>query len=501
MRARDTDLRVFLGIPYAAPPTGPLRWREPQPVERWAGVRNAIEFGPRCAQPTLFSITFRSTQMSEDCLYLNVWTPASGNEEKLPVLVYFHGGNFDVGDGSQPRYDGANLAARGIITVTLNYRLGAFGFLTLPELGRESPHGKTGNYGLLDQHAALEWVRDNIAAFGGDPDKVAIAGDSAGAFSVNAHMASPLSRGLFARAIGFSGGAFAPLMTMPQHKATSLSDLFLRKIGRRSLASLRAMSTASLLARTVTSEQHTVPFWPSVDGRFLPKSPADIFGNGSQAKVPLLVGSNLYAGHDDMVLDGVPPTAQNWQHVLRERFGDRSGEALSFYPGDSGTQIKESARALATDDWISHAVWRWMDMHRQTSLARIYFYGYTHRHATEESDDITAIRSVQPSNANEAAFALDNLDHHASHGWSAEDREVSRVFSGYVEQFVKDANPNRAGLPTWASVRDAPPGRILHVIGADTQRATGDLAARHTLLQARYTEEEAGQKQQQPPIK
>ncbi|PPK44207.1 para-nitrobenzyl esterase [Trinickia symbiotica] len=492
MRVGETDLRVFLGIPYAAPPIGTLRWREPKPVERWAGVRRAIEFGPRCMQAPPYEITFRSAQMSEDCLYLNVWTPASGQEKKLPVLVYFHGGNFDVGDGSEPRYDGGNLAARGIVTVTLNYRLGAFGFLALPELESESPHGTAGNYGLLDQHAALEWVRDNIAAFGGDPAQVTIAGDSAGAFSVSTHMASPLSRGLFARAVGFSGGAFRPQLALPRDLARALSTVFSWTSGRTSVESLRAAPADSILAVTGLTGHPAIAFWPSVDGRFLPKAPGGIFASGSQAHVPLLVGSDLYVGHHDMALKGAAPTPQNWQHVLKERFGDRSGEAHALYPGQSEEEIKRSASALAGDEWVGHSARRWMTRHRQTSLARIYFYGYTHRHPIAPNEEDFPDPVVRPWNAKEALFALDNLDSRPSYPWSADDREISRVFSGHVEQFIKDGNPNRAGLPTWPAVQDTREGSLRHAIGADKQRAAQDVDARHALLEASYAVRKAG---------
>src|SRR5229473_430074 len=201
-----TGIHMFKGVPFAQPQVGDLRWKEPQPRENWAGVRKADQFGPRCPQRPVFGdMNFRSNGMSEDCLYLNIWTPAKSANAKLPVLVYFYGGGFIAGDGSEPRYDGESLATKGIVTVTLNYRLDVFGFFSHPELTKESPHHASGNYGLLDQHAALLWVKRNIAAFGGDPNKITIGGESAGSLSVSAHMASPLSKDLIAGAIGESG--------------------------------------------------------------------------------------------------------------------------------------------------------------------------------------------------------------------------------------------------------------------------------------------------------
>src|ERR671926_431590 len=228
-------VRAFKGIPYASAPVGELRWRPPQPVKAWEGVRRAEKFGPRCMQHPVFGdMNFRSDGMSEDCLYLNVWTPAKSAREKLPVLVYFYGGGFIAGDGSEPRYDGEALARRGIVTVTLNYRLGLFGFFAHPELSKESPQHASGNYGLLDQAAALRWVHDNIAAFGGDPRRVTVAGESAGSVSVSAQMASPLSKDLIAGAIGESGSIMATLPAVPLPQAEQSGAKFAADPGANS---------------------------------------------------------------------------------------------------------------------------------------------------------------------------------------------------------------------------------------------------------------------------
>src|SRR5690349_18412021 len=287
--AAKDGVRSFKGIPFGQPPVGDLRWREPQPVKNWSGVRNADEFGPRCMQRTGpgSDYWFRSNGMSEDCLYLNVWTPAKSSNEKLPVLVYIFGGGFQNGDGSEPRYDGENMARKGMVAVTLNYRTNIFGFFVHPELAKESPHHAAGNYGLLDQVAALQWVRKNIAAFGGDPDHVTIAGESAGSISVSALMASPLSKKLFAGAIGESGAAISTLPPLPLAEAEQNGVKFAAAAEANSLAALRAMSAEQIQAAAAKAQ---VRFSTAMDGYFLAKTLTEVFEAGEQSKVPLLEG-------------------------------------------------------------------------------------------------------------------------------------------------------------------------------------------------------------------
>ncbi len=263
-----SGVREFKGIPFAAPPVGDLRWAPPQPAKNWNGVRQANQFGPRCMQQALFGdMGFRSNGMSEDCLYLNVWTPAKAPQEKLPVMVYFFGGGFQAGDGSEPRYDGESMAGKGIVAVTVNYRLGVFGFLAHPDLTKNSPHHASGNYALLDQNAALQWVKKNIAAFGGDPARVTIAGESAGSIAVSAQMASPLSKDLIAGAIGESGSLLATLAPVPLAKAEESGVNFATAAGATSLAALRAMTTAQIskqrrnLGHHVSESQSMDIFW------------------------------------------------------------------------------------------------------------------------------------------------------------------------------------------------------------------------------------------------
>src|SRR5579862_3376906 len=269
--APKNGVRTYKGIPFAQPPVGDLRWREPQPVRNWTVARNADQFGPRCMQRTApgADYWFRSNGMSEDCLYLNVWVPAKSENEKLPVLVYIFGGGFQNGDGSEPRYDGESMASRGIVAVSVNYRTNIFGFFVHPELTKESPHHAAGNYGLLDQVAALRWVQKNIAAFGGDPARVTVAGESAGSISVSALMASPLSKELMAGAIGESGAAFSSLPPQPLADAEQKGVKFAAAAGVNTLADLRAMTAEQI--QEAAAKTQGVRFSTAMDGYFLAK--------------------------------------------------------------------------------------------------------------------------------------------------------------------------------------------------------------------------------------
>jgi len=475
-----TGLNEFKGIPYAAPPVGPLRWKAPQPVAAWTGTKQADRFGPRCMQRPLYSdMVFRSHGMSEDCLYLNVWTPAHSSNETLPVLVYFYGGGFHTGDGSEHRYDGASLARRGMVTVTVNYRVDVFGFLALPALAAESPEHATGNYGLLDQNAALRWVRQNIAAFGGDPNQVTIGGESAGSMSVSAQMASPLSKGLMQRAIGESGAVLGNLKPRPLALAEQQGQTFEQHVGAHSLDQLRAMDANALLK--ATGDKDVPDFVPTIDGYFFPRSPEAIYQAGEQAHIPLLVGSNSQEGDYLSLLDNKPPTPANYRAAMEKRFGAHAAEALKLYPGNTPAEVKASGTAFEGDDFIAFATWRWMNLQHQTGQAPVYYYYFTQ--ARPAKRDGSAGPDAGAVHSGEIEYALGNLSGNPVYAWTASDHHVSDIMQGYWTNFIKTGDPNGAGLPNWPAVAGKDGGLLRQVIGVDTHGTVDQNAARSAFMQ------------------
>jgi para-nitrobenzyl esterase len=480
MHDPKTGLDEFKGVPYAAAPVGPLRWKPPQPATAWKGVRQADRFGPRCMQRPIFSdMVFRSNGMSEDCLYLNVWTPAHGANRKLPVLVYFYGGGFEGGDGSEHRYDGASLAQRGIVTVTVNYRLDVFGFLALPALAAESPAHATGNYGLLDQTAALRWVQRNIAAFGGDPAQVTIGGESAGSMSVSAQMASPLSRGLLQRAIGESGSILGNLKPKPLAQAEREGEAYEQRAGAHTLEQLRAMDANALLK--LSGDKDAPEFTPTIDGYFLPQSPEAIYQHGQQAHVPLLLGSNSQEGSYERLLDKQTPTLANYRAAMQKRFGKNAAEALKLYPAQTDAEVKVAATAYASDDFIAFATWRWMDLQRKTGQAPVYYYYFTQPRPAKR--DSSAGPDAGAVHSGEIEYALGNLSGNPVYAWTATDEKVSHVMEGYWARFIKTGNPNGPDLPTWPAVTSKDGGLLRQLIGADTHTMIDRNAARAQFLE------------------
>jgi para-nitrobenzyl esterase len=437
----------YKGIPYAAAPVGKLRWAEPKPAAKWKGVRKADHFGARCMQLPLFSdMVFRSDGVSEDCLFLNVWTPAKSKKEKLPVLVYFYGGGFAAGDGSEPRYDGESMAAKGIVTLTVNYRLNVFGFLAHPELSKESKHHASGNYGLMDQAAALAWVKKNIAAFGGDPSRVTIAGESAGSFSVSAQMINPQSKGLFAGAIGESGSLLGLMAPAPLAAGEQGGAGFAQAIGAPTLAELRALPAQQLLDETKKPGK-----WFSAvqDGYVIPRAPVDVYAAGEQAKVPLLAGWNSYEGHYRQILGESEPTTENFASALQKLYGEHAAAAQQAYSGD----VKQAATELASDRFIAYGTWKWIDSHARTSGKPTYRYYYTRPRPGQEG----AGHSV------EIEYALGNLPGNKVYAWTADDYALSAQMQAYFANFIKTGNPNGAGLPEWPQASAGAGSRLMEL--------------------------------------
>jgi para-nitrobenzyl esterase len=477
----STGIRSFKGIPFAQPPVGDWRWKEPQPVKNWSGVRKADHFGHMPMQKRIYSdMMFRADMMSEDCLYLNVWTPAKSAKEKLPVLVYFYGGGFRAGDGSELRYDGENMAQKGIVTLTVNYRLGVFGFMAHPELTKESPHHASGNYGLMDQNAALRWVKANIAAFGGDPARVTIAGESAGSISVCAQMASPLSKNLIAGAIGESGGMINP--TTPAiglAAGEKKGELFAQMAGAKSLADLRAMTAEQLLDES--SKPGAFSGSSIIDNYFLTKPIVAIFEAGEQAHVPLLVGWNSAEVGYSSLMGTDAPTPENYTAKLKQLFGDKAEEAMKLYPGQTQDDVIKSATALASDRFIAYSTWKWADLQSKTGGKPVYRYLYSH----PRPQTVGTPPALGASHSSEIEYAMGNLPTNKVFAWTPDDYKVSATMEDYFANFIKTGNPNGPGLPKWTGNTNGSTINFMN-IDVNTKLETESNRARYLFLDGIY---------------
>ncbi len=456
----DGKVRTFKGIPYAAPPVGPLRWQPPQPVAPWTGVRPASEYGPRAMQGRIFDdMVFHDAGPSEDCLYLNLWMPAKPATDKLPVMVWIHGGGFVAGSSSEPRQDAGNLSKQGVLVVSMNYRMGIFGFFSLPELTQESPHHASGNYGLLDIVAALQWVKKNIATFGGDPDNVTIFGESAGSSAVSALMASPLAHGLFHKAIGESGSilnAGRPQFTLAQAEEAGVKFAE-TAYGTSSLAKLRALSAQELLDPTIKPPRQ--PARVVVDGWFLPQDGVTIFAAGRQARVPLLAGWNLDEGNQRALLENDPPTLANFQARAQARFGDQAGAFLRAYAATTDAEAKRAAKDFGGDQFTGYATWKWIELHRQTGGAPVWRYKFEQTLPLVRPDAAPGADPVAP-HASEIEYVFQVLSSRKAE-WQPEHRTVSNLMAAYWTNFAKTGNPNGPGLPEWPAFAGTG-GAVMH---------------------------------------
>ena len=433
-------LRIYKGIPYAAPPLGELRWREPQRVRAWNGVRSATAFAPACMQAGVSMPGETPPAVSEDCLYLNIWEPVKRTEKRMPVLVWIHGGGYTNGSAAMPLYWGDRLAQKGMIVVTIAYRLGPLGFLAHSELTRESDHHSSGNYGLLDQVAALAWVQRNIAAFGGDPDRVTIAGQSSGSISVSILMASPLAKGSFQRAIGESGGLFEPLQLAPKYllaNAEKDGEKFAASLGATSIEDLRRLP-ASRLTGNDSGITH-----PVIEPFLLPESPYEAFVAGRQHDVPLLLGSNAEEARAMVNVAGV--TARGFVSDIAKSFGSLPPALMEAYSHANDAQAQMARLDFERDIRFGWDMWAWARLQATTGHGAVYYYSFRQR-PPFPSDSVYA--GWGASHFAELWYVFDHLDQYPWH-WTPADRKVAAAISAYWFNFATTGDPNGAGLPAW----------------------------------------------------
>ncbi|HWX54373.1 MAG TPA: carboxylesterase/lipase family protein [Verrucomicrobiae bacterium] len=432
------DVRVYRGIPFAAPPVGELRWKAPQPPASWQGTREAKDFANACPQtpyPSGSLYQSKLPSMSEDCLYLNVWTAAKSAAEHRPVMVWIHGGGFTRGSAASTAYDGEVLSRKGVVVVTINYRLGVFGFLAHPELTAESGHHASGNYALLDQIAALQWVRKNIAAFGGDPDRVTIFGESAGSWAVNALMASPLAKGLFHRAIGESGASFSPMRTLAESEKAGEKFAAALGVTQDTLKALRAKSTDEILK---AGDAPTVR--PAVDGWVLPQDIYTIFAQGKQNDVPLLIGNNADEG-TSLAPQGASIKAAAYVDGVRQRYGSAADQFLKIYPAGNDEEAVASFYSAYRDQVFGWEMRTWARQQTRTGHSPAYVYYFSRRPPGPQSQKLRAFHAA------DVAYVFGTF--FWSFPWEETDHKLSDSITSYWVNFATSGNPNGEGLPQW----------------------------------------------------
>ena len=433
----EDGLTVYRGIPFAAPPVGELRWRPPQPAAKWDGVRPATSFAPDPYQGD------GKGNVSEDCLYLNVWTPAKRANEHLPVLVWIYGGGFAFGGTSGPGVNGAHLARKGVVLVSINYRVGAFGFLAHPQLSAESPEHVSGNYGLLDQLAGLRWVKKNIAAFGGDPGRVTIFGESAGGISVSMLCASPLAKGLITGAISESGGSFGPprATTYPGENMKLLADAerageaLAHSAGAATIAELRQLPAAK-----VPNGWGSGAGWPIIDGWVIPGDQHTLYEAGNYNDVPVIVGYNSDEG---LSFPG-GKTPEEYAANTRQRFGPFAGRLLAAYPAGEHT-LPKTARDLMRDAAFGWHTWSWARLQADTGKSKVFFY-YFDQHPGHPADSPEAGHGTP--HGSDVAYVFQTLNRKDPKLTPA-DFAISDTLSTYWTNFAKRGDPNGAGVPEW----------------------------------------------------
>jgi para-nitrobenzyl esterase len=456
---------AFKGIPYAAAPVGDLRWRAPQPPPDWEDAYSADEFAPVCMQipppeGSFYQVEFyqEPEPTSEDCLYLNIWTAAKFSEEHRPVMMWIHGGAFNQGSGSMPTFNGEAFAKKGVVLVTINYRLGIFGLFAHPELTKESEHNISGNYGLLDQVAALKWIQKNIAAFGGDPNNVTVFGQSSGAGNINKLMGSPLTKNLFHRAVLQSGSAYTFGRTASLEQMEERGEKFTNEYKISSFEQLRRWSPDTLLEKG-----RNIPVAPNIDGWFLPEETHLIFEKGSQHDVPILAGSVADEGN---TFFGPKFNAEIFRNIAKRSYSDRDADAfLNLYPHQTDAKARESYNKSWSHNmaWGAHTLAK---IHSKTIGADSYLYYFSKVPPGRNSDRYGAFHSA------EIAYLFNTLDA-VGRPWTKEDRLLADKIISYWVNFAATGNPNDNGLPNWPEY-DANKRRVLEL---------GDLITPSVVLQ------------------
>jgi para-nitrobenzyl esterase len=439
---RQDDVDVYRGIPYALPPLGAWRWRPPQSVPAWQGVRDAGKFAPACMQQGVSMPGESPPAVSEDCLYLNLWAPPRRAGQRLPVLVWIHGGGYANGSASMPLYHGDRLALKGLLVVTVAYRLGALGFLAHPALSAESPHRSSGNYGLMDQIAALEWVRRNIAAFGGDPGRVTIAGQSAGAMAVSALLTSPRARGLFQRAIAQSGGIFEPLQLAPGYllaNAERDGASYMTALGATTLEAMRMLPADRLTGAGAVTH-------PVIEPNVLPLSPYDAYVQGRHQDVPLLLGSNSEEAR--ALIDVKAVRADRFEDDISASVGALPPALLAAYPHATDQQAREGRLGLERDLRFGWDMWAWARL-AQGRRSPVYYYSFEQR-PPFPADSVYADWGA--SHFAELWYMFDHLGQ-APWAWRGADHKLAEAMSSYWVNFAATGDPNGGGVPRWPAFR------------------------------------------------
>ncbi len=457
----EDGLTVYTGVPFAAPPVGDLRWRAPQPAAKWEGTRQAVKFGRSCVQAMANPAAGAGTEKSEDCLYLNVWTPAKSAAERIPVLVWIYGGGFSMGATSEPTYSGENLAKKGVVLVSIAYRVGQLGFLAHPGLSAETKNHVSGNYGLLDMIAGLQWIRKNISAFGGDPRRVTIFGESAGGIAVSQLCASPLAKGLFQGAISESGGSFGPPRTtaMPGENMKRLADAerageaYAKSAEVSSIAELRKIPADKIPAGSAGLSP-TMP-WPIIDGWVIPDDQYKLYDARRYNDTPILVGYNSDEGGSF----SPPRTPADNIAAVKARYGPFADRLLKAYPTDPAA-VSKAARDLTRDSAFGWHTWVWARLQAKTGKSKVFFYCFD-QHPDYPAGSPRA--GYGATHGAELPYVFEHLNG-PNRKPVEQDFAISDAMATYWTNFAKRGDPNGEGVPAWPVFSDANP-KVMYFAG------------------------------------